>query len=153
MMTEAPFFSERGAGRTVWVTMACVGDRVSTRVFPGTWLTTFGRSCPARYGGTQRDTATVAAQVLKADIPAGRAISPVAGLLAYMLTTRKTFAAHKRAAVLDVHTTQGKALVAATLAPLLTTTLTQFGLLPLRRAKLDTRKLARRCTTSASHGT
>lgn len=141
VVAKTPFFSECGTRRTGCVTVACVGNRVSTRVFPGTWLPTLRRPCSAGDGRTQCCVATVAAQVLKADVPARRAISPVARFFTDMLSARKTLAAHKWAAVLNVHTAQGKALVAATLASLLTSPLTQFRRLPLWRRKLYTGKL------------
>lgn len=141
VVAKTPFFGECGTWRTGWVTVACVGNRVSTRVFPGTRLPTLRRLRSTGDGRTQCCTATVAAQVLKADVPARRAISPVAGLFTDMLSARKTLATHKWAAMLNVHAAQGKALVAATPASLLTSPLTQFGHLPLWRRKLYTRKL------------
>lgn len=126
VVAEAPLFHERRARGAGGVAVAAVGDQVATRVLPGTRLAAFRRPRPARYRCTQAGAATVAAQVFEADVPAGGAVSPVAGLLAHVLATGEPLAAHERAAVLHIHAAQCEALVAAALAPLLAPPLAQL---------------------------
>lgn len=156
MVAEAPLFGERGARRAGGVAVTAVGDGVATRVLPGTWLAAFRRPSPTRYWCTQAGAATVATQVFKTDIPAGGAVSPVAGLLAHMLPTGEPLAAHKRAAVLRVHAAQREALVATALASLLAPPLAQLGAAPTRpptAQQLGTGDLTTGCTAPAAHGT
>lgn len=156
MVAEAPLFGERGARRAGGVAVAAVSDRVATWVLPGTRLAAFRWSSPTRYWCTQAGAATVTAQVFKTDIPAGGAVSPVAGLLAHVLPTGEPLAAHERAAVLRVHAAQREALVATALAPLLAPPLAQLGAAATRTPtahQLGAGDLATGCTAPAAHGT